>query len=269
MDSHVLLMFFCLIGTRVEPLLYRVLNLSNVDHAAAVLASLNAKSDSFLAAAVRHVLVYASTRSLDPAALESLLESCPGIVGLSIIGNVAGPNLLPVLGNMHIQRLSADLEQLFREDDDAEESAVDLQHSLFAALTHLDVLDDIDVEDEEPQALEWLRHLSTLPALTHLSFSSTPPNPQIVDDVLRACPLIHVLIVAFSISDKEGPDTYLEHSSISDIRFVMVAFVDYYRDWELGARGGEDIWVRAEEFISRKKGGDLEADNYLLDLSIT
>ncbi|KAJ7264516.1 hypothetical protein B0H12DRAFT_229950 [Mycena haematopus] len=251
----------------LEPLLYRVLNLSSPNLAATVLESLKTKPASFLASTIRHVLVYSSTYSLERTTLESFIESCPAMLSLTIIGNVAGPNLLPALGSIRVQRLSVDVGQLFNdEDEDGEESAVDLEHPLFAAVSHLDILDGFDIEDAEPQGLEWLRHLATLPALTHLSFSSTPPNPFIVQEILQNCPLIRVLVVAFADKDKDGADTYLEHSNISDSRFVVVTSMDYYEDWERGARGEDDVWARAAEFISRKEHGEIKADDYRLDL---
>ncbi len=48
----------------------------------------------------------------------------------------------------------------------------------------------------------------------------------------------------------------------------VATYVDYYNDWETGARGGEDIWVRAEEFIARKRRGEVEGQFKRYVLSI-
>ncbi|KAJ7865407.1 hypothetical protein B0H13DRAFT_2067808 [Mycena leptocephala] len=228
----------------LEPLLYTVLRLDSSALLAAVLESLDAKPASFLASNVRHVLVYASSYVLRFEAVEKLLELCSGIRSLSLIGDITGSNLLPALGNMNIQRLSVDSES--RDED----SPVDLEHPLFAAVTHLDIFDDIDIEEEEPEGMQWLQSLSILPALTHLAFS-TAPNPRVLHDVLENCPHIRVLLVVFPITDTNGAKAYVEELSVVDAR--------------LGARGGKDIWIRAEEFMTRKRRGEVEVGDYFLD----
>ncbi|KAF7354282.1 Tyrosinase central domain-containing protein [Mycena venus] len=258
----------------LEPLLYTVLQLSSPHLAATVLKSLETKPAQFLASTVRHVLVYASTDTLDPEAFERFLTSCPGIVTLSITGSITGPNLLPALGNMRIQRLSVDLGELFFryqcevEEEKEEEFGVNLDHPLFATVSHLDIMDDSDIEDSELEGQEWLQNLSTLPALTNLAFSTTP-NPHIVHSILGSCPRLRVLVVLFSVSDTAGARAYLQEVinevSITDMRFVVATYADYYADWELGARGKEDIWVRVEEFVARKRRGEVEASDYFLN----
>ncbi|KAJ7093493.1 hypothetical protein C8R44DRAFT_890716 [Mycena epipterygia] len=86
----------------------------------------------------------------------------------SLIGDITGPALLPLLGEMHIRCLSVNLGDLFRNKGN-EVVSVDLEHPLFASLTHLDLFDEMDIEDDEGQ--DWLKSLSTLPALTHFGFS--------------------------------------------------------------------------------------------------
>ncbi|KAJ7339925.1 hypothetical protein DFH08DRAFT_248131 [Mycena albidolilacea] len=171
---------------------------------------------------------------------------------------------------MRLQRLSGVIEGLFRDhakadDDDDEGITVDIVRPLFSTLSHLDILDEIDPEGMGP---EWLNDLSTLPALTHLSFNN-PPNSKILHTILQACPRIHVLIAAFHVSEKAEVHAYVEAMGIRDIRFVVATYSDHYGDWELGTMGGADIWVRVEEFISRKKRGEIEADVYLLEEPMT
>ncbi|KAF7342062.1 hypothetical protein MVEN_01793500 [Mycena venus] len=236
--------------------------------------SVRTKPAPFLASTVprRHVLVHARTLS---EMFESFLESCLGIASLSIIGDITGPHLLPVLNNMCVQRLSVNMEQLFRDEDfersifghsDDKECAVHLQDPLFAAASHLDIFDHFNINQEEPEEMLWLKHLSALPALTHLAFSS-PPNSRVIHSVLDSCPRIDVLLIVFPVIGKNTAKEYLEYiaDDISDNRFVVAIYKDYYSDWELGARGGKDIWVRAEEFIARQKRGEIEAGDYFLD----
>ncbi|KAJ7489668.1 hypothetical protein B0H11DRAFT_2278361 [Mycena galericulata] len=257
----------------LEPLLYRVLQLSRLHLAAKVIESVQTKPPMFLASTVRHVLVYASYAStLDPGLFIGFLESCLGITSLSVLGSIAGPHLLPVLGNMRIQRLSVDLGQLFRDEQDVEGEvfgeyhAVDMNYPLFAVVSHLEIYDGFDTEVEEPEVMQWLRGLSALPALTHLALNS-PPHLQVLSSVLGACPRIDALLVLFPVVQQDSAKEYLEYigGAISDSRFVVVMYKNYYADWELGARGGSDVWARADDFIARKKRGEVQAGDYFLD----
>jgi len=202
------------------------------------------------------------------------LESCPGITTLALIGDIAGPHLLPAFSKMRIQRLSLEVGPLFRADPDTDEeeneddddqmepaARVDLTHPLFATVTHLDVFDEVDIEDEDPTDLAWLLHASSLPALTHLSFN-TLPNPLFLEKILANCPQLRVLMVVFGAKEEDMAVGYMGDITIADPRFVVATYADYYRDWEVGARGADDIWVRAEEFISRKRRGEIEEGDY-------
>ncbi|KAJ7857357.1 hypothetical protein B0H13DRAFT_1902282 [Mycena leptocephala] len=51
-------------------------------------------------------------------------------------------------------------------------------------------------------------------------------------------------------------------------RMGVATYVDYCNDWEMGARGGEDIWVHAEQFITRKRCGEVEGQFKRYVLSI-
>ncbi|KAJ7023273.1 hypothetical protein C8F04DRAFT_1271592 [Mycena alexandri] len=153
-----------------------------------------------------------------------------------MIGDNVSARLLPVSGSMHLERLSIDIRQLFHTDTDTDT--------------------DTDEEQEEESGFN---NLSTLPALTHLAFSSQP-NPEIVGNVLRSCPKIQILVIAFSASEAKTARRYAKFVENVDGRLVVATatYADYSGDWEMGARGGEDIWVRAEKFIAAKKRGDIE-----------
>ncbi|KAJ7108157.1 hypothetical protein C8R44DRAFT_744110 [Mycena epipterygia] len=219
--------------------------------------------DAFLASAVRHVLIYSSTHSLGPGALETFVAACPGIASFSLIGDITRPALLPLLGAMHIRRLSVDVGMLFgNAADDA--GSVDLEHPLFASVTHLDLFDGMEMEDGTGP--DWLKRLSTLPALTHLGFA-TPPTPVILQHILEKCIRIRVLIVEFNVLEMKDAIALAQEINFKDPRLVLAVYRNYYSDWELGVRGGEDIWMRAEQFIARKGRGEIEEvaeDCYLM-----
>ncbi|KAJ7479453.1 hypothetical protein B0H11DRAFT_1276209 [Mycena galericulata] len=257
----------------LEPLLYRSLQLLRPRIVARAIESVPTKQPTFLASTVRHVIVYASILDLHPETFVRFLESCPGITSLFIMGNITCRRLLPVLGNMRIQRLSVNLGLLFlrrRRSGRTGFCPVNMNHPLFAAVSHLNILDWFDIEDEEPQAMQWLKDLSRLPALTHLAFGS-PPHPQVMSTVLDSCPRLDALLAMFPVinNKQDAAKEYLEYigGAISDSRFVVAMYNEYDTDWELGARGGNDIWARAEEFIARKKCGEVEVGDYFLDAS--
>jgi hypothetical protein len=60
----------------------------------------------------------------------------------------------------------------------------------------------------------------------------------------------------------------VEELSVVDARLVVATYIDYYSDWERGAKGGKDIWIRAEEFMTRKRRGEVEGQFKSYFLSI-
>ncbi|KAJ7699011.1 hypothetical protein B0H17DRAFT_317412 [Mycena rosella] len=136
----------------LEPLLYRVLVFDNFKSGLNLREAIEAKSAHFLSA-VRHVNFVQGVITTSDA--KSILESCPGIVNLGLPWDVADPSLLPLLGTMCLQRLSANLLELF-----GQHSAGDLKHPLFRSVTHIGLIDGIEAGD-----VVWMKRLSTLPAL--------------------------------------------------------------------------------------------------------
>lgn len=54
---------------------------------------------------------------------------------------------------------------------------------------------------------------------------------------------------------------------MEDARLVLGVDTDPYSDWEVGARGGEDIWVKAETFVDLKTRGERSCEFVYLILS--
>lgn len=133
-----------------------------------------------------------------------------------------------------------------------EEAAIDIEHPLFVAVTHLELFDEFDIEDDEGPA--WFIHLCNLPALTHLSFNSAA-HPDALRRILASFPLLQVLLVTFPTTDDTSElfAEYVGELGVADTRLVIATYGDCYDDWEIGARGGDDIWVWAEEVIARQK----------------
>ncbi|KAJ7108397.1 hypothetical protein C8R43DRAFT_1162507 [Mycena crocata] len=245
----------------IEPLLYTVLCLDNA-RIRRFLKTTQSKPAPFLTSTVRHVLLYSSMDTLDPDAIVTFLECCPGIVDLSLVSSIGGSRIRDALGAMRIQRLSIDMLDLFSDEDgDAYEPNIDLTHPLFRAVTHLDLFDDISVDGDE-----WLQQLSTLPALSCLHVNGGA-HPAVLRDILADCPSLAVLLVAFHQSEASIARMFILEADFTDARMVVgLYYLDYSTEWELGARGGDDLWVHAERFVARKKQGEIKAHEYFMNV---
>jgi hypothetical protein len=118
---------------------------------------------------------------------------------------------------------------------------------MFRYVTHLDILDDSGVE-------KLLLDIRLLPALTHFSLDSDTPQASALR-VVEECPRLELLFVHWFdellYKASQTPHAY-------DIRFLMGLCDDYWNDWELGVRGGADFWARGDDFVRRKRRGEIE-----------
>ncbi|KAJ7157605.1 hypothetical protein C8R43DRAFT_403451 [Mycena crocata] len=248
------------------PMLYKVIVFRELKRTALDLDAFQACNPE-LAARVQHVLLAASPyHPVKPEALDEFFGRSPGIVNLSIVGQLAGPALLPLLLRLRLQRLSIQVGPLFR---DRGLSFV----QVFRAVTHLDVRDsfvaqediDHDVEDLIDGSVrfipspEWLQILPYLPVLTHLGFNSIIQRDTL-DQLLHILPRLQVLMVIFFVSKVRIAVWFAEAiataQSLPDPRLVVAIYRDYFTDWESGARGHGDLWVRAEAFVGAKRRGE-------------
>ncbi|KAJ7883939.1 hypothetical protein B0H14DRAFT_3857247 [Mycena olivaceomarginata] len=108
--------------------------------------------------------------------------------------------------------------------------------------------------------------LSLLPRLTHLAFVDwaflgTCP------ELLRSCKSLSALILLEAVNNG-----YL-HPDIHDAglereqRFVVMQAPDYphiLRNWQIGAHNGADFWMRADDFIRKRRSGEIDALQYRL-----
>ncbi|KAJ7633912.1 hypothetical protein DFH06DRAFT_1222057 [Mycena polygramma] len=235
----------------VEPLLYRVLSFSD---SSTILAARN-KSAEFLQTAVRHVLFEIQSKSSRGTETD-LFRKCTGATNVYVYG-VADLAFLLVLDKMRLQKLS------FVLPVKNEPPLLTLQRPLFRSVTHLDLcfLDENDAV--LPIWREW-SHLASLPALSHLCLSELL-HTEVLLRALTECTRLSLVIAAFWELYATGNVEALAGSlSIRDPRCVVMIVTDFEEDWNTGARGGADFWVRAEEFIARKRRGEIEGSCYLL-----
>ncbi|KAJ7480230.1 hypothetical protein B0H11DRAFT_2025346 [Mycena galericulata] len=236
----------------VEPMLYRVIKISRgrpyEDLANAVLA----KPPDFLRDAVRHLFLDSAAQWSQEDALK-ILPLCTGLVSLLPLRRFSNPTLIPTLAGMRLRRLSTSLVDLFGGRD-----AVDIHHPMFSALTHIDIFDDIG---DVPKIYT---HMSALPSLTHLCL-----NNEIPWDILRLllsdCRHLQVLVNMWAYLRADRAWALAQKPPLTDHRFVVTLYRDYWEDWDAGAHGETDFWALAEIFVARKQRGEIAASCYWLE----
>ncbi|KAJ7022211.1 hypothetical protein C8F04DRAFT_1138604 [Mycena alexandri] len=232
--------------TWIEPLLFRVVRVQKQHRH--LLDALLKKSPEFCCDAVRHLAL------LDPPAEYSmdeaihLLQCCKRVTNLSFGGSFTpDPTLIPAVLGMRLRHLSVHLKHL----------TSDLTHPIFSSVTHLAIF---DLEGNDQATL--CAQIHTLPNLTHLSFFVHLPPANTVIAVLARCQGLEVFLVLSPNVDfarTVSPAFYLH-----DIRFVVGTYVDYWDDWEAGAKGIPDFWSRADDLVAARRLGQIEATRYWL-----
>ncbi|KAJ7087504.1 hypothetical protein C8R44DRAFT_991354 [Mycena epipterygia] len=124
-------------------------------------------------------------------------------------------------------------------------------HLFFSQITHLEVL-------EPRNNLEIWSGLSLIPQLTHLSLNDIA-FVSLCRELLETCKSLAILVL-FLFEDPEDIDpTYVPDLS-KDLRFEY--FFDPLEDWQMGEYVGTDYWSRAENFIARRRSGEIPADRF-------
>ncbi|KAJ6473403.1 hypothetical protein C8R47DRAFT_1324489 [Mycena vitilis] len=231
----------------IEPLLYRIIHSTgDLNVTNGILHTLAVKPPEFFHA-VRHLGLDSPDFTSDTNM--KLLRLCKKATSFSARRQCLDAAFLPLLAGMRIQQLGVNLGVLFN-------GTIDLQHGLFRYITHLDMFGTEGVVGALP-------NLPTLPALTHLCL----PNGILRDDALRAlseCSRLNVLLIQWPMMEEDDyMDEQIPH--VYDIRFVIGTYGDYWDDWVAGAKGFPDAWSKADDFVARKRKGEIEATRYWID----
>jgi hypothetical protein len=99
-----------------------------------------------------------------------------------------------------------------------------------------------------------------MPALTHLCLNNNVPW-DVIQTVLVECKKLDILA---NIWDSDFSDRARERAQdvcVDDVRFVVGLYTDYLADWEAGARGRPNVWTKADDFVARKRRGEIEGDS--------
>jgi hypothetical protein len=230
--------------SRLEPFLFRVLFLE--EPLPKLTSAIDAKPIEFLRGAVRHVYLNAG-RSEWPT---KLLRTCTGTIDLLIVDNTFDLDLVPILAQMRLQRLTLYIPGVGQP--------IPFTHALFRSVTHLGLY----TGHQRGSGADSYLNLRSLPALTHIWFP-TRIGRVILPHLIEGCPKLLVIVVFIAVPAKQS---YVE--TLSDPRIVLrVLDSSFSADWKVGARGGEDFWVRAEKFIAGKRKGEIEGMSFPCDSS--
>ncbi|KAJ7670082.1 hypothetical protein DFH06DRAFT_1293976 [Mycena polygramma] len=254
---------FMLVAWRVkiwlEPLLYRTIIVldepSELEecnkvgtHPLAIESSvfvsvLRTKPPSFFGNSVRQL--HLGTTCLDKTDEADVLSACSNVENLWL---AARSQVTVAALNMPLKRIHCTLDALFGN------GAIDFTHRMFASIAHLEIFNApaaIDVE-------VWSA-LASVPHLTHLAFND--------DDYLPMCLILlrtwtSLRVLAFLLS---RVDLAKAPKLVEDRRFVVMPCEEFLADWIMGAYTGNDYWSRAEDFVAKRKSGEIDPLKYYID----
>ncbi|KAJ7617910.1 hypothetical protein FB45DRAFT_932950 [Roridomyces roridus] len=134
---------------------------------------------------------------------------------------------------------------------------VDFSHSLFSHVTHLEIFERHMTVD-----LPSWSGLASIPHLTHLAFDEAN-FLSIAADLLRMCAFLHVMI--YTRPSETSPVPVVSEDLRQDSRFVVMLCDEYIKDWQMGALTGVDFWSRAEDFVGKRRTGQVDRLQYVIE----
>ncbi|KAF7358397.1 hypothetical protein MVEN_00889800 [Mycena venus] len=192
----------------------------------------------------------------------TLLSACPNTENLWINADL-GPNLFPQISVFPLKRLTCNLMVLF-----GPERPMDFTYRLFSRLTHLEILDSMlfNASDTEVDP-KMLLDLAVIPHLSHLAFAHVEDFSDVgfIDfflPLLRGCKSLRLLIVFDPYVHILIPRHKDKEELVRDERFVVMENKFYTKEWILGAHTGIDYWSRADDFVAKRRSGEIDALEY-------
>ncbi|KAF8145029.1 hypothetical protein K438DRAFT_1872694 [Mycena galopus ATCC 62051] len=249
------------VNMRVEPLLYRTIIVAdspgiNPDKfdaetlpfsmtAGKLLTFIHLKTPTSFRYSVRNMrLVH---RLENEEAL--ILSTCSAIENLWLTAQTV--NILQF--DLPLKRLHCSLHSLFGS------SRIDLTHRLFSVMTHLEIFDrswDGINADVWPE-------FTRLPHLTHFALN----EPDFLPTCCTLLPMwecLQVLVILLITPRTRLLDEYQVPELAHEPRFVMMDFPYYREDWSQGALTGCDYWLRVDDFIAKRKSGEINSLKYYI-----
>lgn len=215
----------------------------------AVAQALKSKPSIFPQQPVRHLFLHERTGRETSEELLMTISSLDSLVLREY--SATDTDLLRSLENTRIKRLA-----FFWTWDRG--YYVDSTHAMFSSVTHL----IIHREYDNPHGDVWEKWapLAALLTLTHLCVSDFIAS-GILADVLSHCSRLRTLVTMWRQTwyDTTGAcEKFSKDLPVADVRVVLMTHVDYWTEWNIHAQGGDDFWVRADEFIARKRRGEID-----------
>ncbi|KAJ7635718.1 hypothetical protein DFH06DRAFT_1139264 [Mycena polygramma] len=221
----------------------------------ALLTAMESKPPAFFCG-VRHIMLKTWYGIFTQEDAQRLLKLCTKLTSFACDDWDGERGLiLPLVAELHPQRL------LVPPDHFHGSAGLDLTHSPFNSVTHLELLWKNGYHVSESDVLD---RLATLPALTHLAVYRGIPRERLLV-LLDQCPRLMLLMV---IWHKRAWGAELQIPHVYDGRFVILPVRSYasrWTEWLASANGLFDSWSRADEFVARKRRGEIEASRYWLD----
>ncbi|KAJ7107329.1 hypothetical protein C8R44DRAFT_987007, partial [Mycena epipterygia] len=137
---------------------------------------------------------------------------------------------------------------------------LDFTHSFFSRVSHL-ALGEIHHNELSNFMHEDWRHWPTIfrfPALTHLGLGHTA-RPSLVQAIFAAAPHLEILILLVAAEEaRTAARSFSEALVLHDSRVVLVG-PSHVKGFTLhtGTHSLNKVWTRAEEFVARKRSGEI------------
>ncbi|KAJ7136389.1 hypothetical protein C8R43DRAFT_613951 [Mycena crocata] len=246
------------VKTWVEPLLYRTITVPMDSSNSAVKVGgipihrrktlvdiIRTKPPELFSRNVRNLLIgFSGTVDNEP-----IISACCNVENLWIASDDLHA-LLPLLARMPLKHLYCPVERLFGSQRD-----IQFTHPIFARITHLELFDTF----EGNFLPEFWSDIGVIPNLTHLAVSKTSFLPLCLN-LLRSHDSLRI-VVALRLDDGDTANLAEDHELfgdlVQDLRFVTMSCFFDLKDWQMGCHVGVDYWSRAEDFVGKRKSGEI------------
>ncbi|KAJ7609479.1 hypothetical protein FB45DRAFT_367997 [Roridomyces roridus] len=246
-----LMLVACRVKEWAEPFRYRILILMGVnrprlngrgcfpheddDNFARILAT----PPSIFRKSVRNLCL---NYAYDPV-LGHILSATHDLENLWVVHDFTQTPLASIFHPTRLKRLHCSPQGLFPDED-----KVDFTHPIFTHLTHLDIFNGFSAQ--------LLGGLPLILSLTHLAFEDRAAVFQ-VPRLLQECKALRVVVYRMYLPIESESHPELQ-GLWEDPRFVQMACREQIKDWHMGALTGVDFWSRAEDFILKRRSGEIE-----------
>ncbi|KAJ6474569.1 hypothetical protein DFH09DRAFT_1472361 [Mycena vulgaris] len=222
----------------IEPLLYRVIKASP----AALRQLLDTRPATFLHENVRHICIIGVSPPLHPR----ILSACDATVDLKICGTPEHNGGVWIIGPTPLQRLSVHWRTLL---------SLATATLKFTQLTHLHLWGQTSTLS---LGSPFILNPKEIAQLSYLALDDETTSNSFCKHVLLHYKSLEVLVtICESRNELTGR---AEHRAelAHDTRFVMLVLPLNLEgaDWVTGAWGGKDFWVRADDFVRKRRAGE-------------